>query len=169
MSPSESAAFLKLVERSGPDLASIVRRRVRPAEEAAEILQDIWVSAWAALPSRPADQPLEPWLIAIALNKCRDWARRSAVRVRAAPLLALPPETPCGAESALIREESLALLSGAIARLPASLRSPLELSALEEMTQADVARRLGVSVKAVETRVRRARQNLRAALEPALA
>jgi RNA polymerase sigma-70 factor (ECF subfamily) len=49
----------------------------------------------------------------------------------------------------------------AISRLPAALREPLVLHTVEGMSQAETAQALGVSEKAVETRLRRARLRLR--------
>ncbi len=44
--------------------------------------------------------------------------------------------------------------------LPAALREPLLLCTVEEMRQSDAAALLGISTKAVETRIRRARAKL---------
>ena len=54
----------------------------------------------------------------------------------------------------------LVRINAAIASLPASLRPVLLLRAIEQMSQADTARVLGISEKAVETRLYRARSRL---------
>jgi RNA polymerase sigma-70 factor (ECF subfamily) len=51
----------------------------------------------------------------------------------------------------------LRALAKAIATLPASIKEPLLLQVFEELSQAEIGRTLGISEKAVETRIRRAR------------
>jgi RNA polymerase sigma-70 factor (ECF subfamily) len=55
-----------------------------------------------------------------------------------------------------------------VAALPAELRQPLILAVYEELPQAEIAAILNCSVKAVETRIYRARQQLRATLASAV-
>ena len=42
--------------------------------------QEAFFAAWLALSRYDPEQPFEAWLRRIALNKCRDRARRNAVR-----------------------------------------------------------------------------------------
>jgi RNA polymerase sigma-70 factor (ECF subfamily) len=56
-------------------------------------------------------------------------------------------------------------VQAAISKLPPELRLPLILSQYEERPQAEIANILGCSVKAVETRIYRAKQLLRKDLE----
>jgi RNA polymerase sigma factor (sigma-70 family) len=65
-----------------------------------------------------------------------------------------------GGEQALLSSHRRAALEAAIARLPASIKEPLILTCLEDFSQQAAADLLGVSVKAVETRVYRARRKL---------
>jgi RNA polymerase sigma-70 factor (ECF subfamily) len=52
----------------------------------------------------------------------------------------------------------------AVAALPVELKQPLILAVYQDLPQAEIATILKCSVKAVETRIYRARQQLRAAL-----
>jgi RNA polymerase sigma-70 factor (ECF subfamily) len=104
------------------------------------------------------------------LNKCRDWARRRAVRSffwSAKPIEAddnLESDAPSPAREAAGRAE-LAEVERAIADLPSALREVLILRTIEELNQAETAVVLGISEKAVETRLYRARARLRASLK----
>jgi RNA polymerase sigma factor (sigma-70 family) len=60
----------------------------------------------------------------------------------------------------LADRQALAITMRAIANLPASLKEPLVLRTIEGMSQAETAQILGISEKAVEMRVYRARQKL---------
>lgn len=57
-----------------------------------------------------------------------------------------------------------AAVRAAVAALPGELREAIVLFEYEEMSQAEIAAMLGCSVKAVESRVARAKEKLRAAL-----
>ena len=106
----------------------------------------------------------------IALNKCHDWARRRAVRrffAFARPLedaFDVADSAP-GPEAALASAAEVARIQQAIAALPAALKEPLILCSIEGMEQEAAAALLGISRKAVETRIYRARQKLGQALE----
>jgi RNA polymerase sigma factor (sigma-70 family) len=158
-------AFPVLMARYEGKVRGLIGRRVRSHEDAEDLTQDTLASAWAALQTYPASRPFEIWLVCIALNKCRDWGRRRAVRQRGAIYL---PELEMGithdAEDDLIEAESAGQFHRALRTLPAQLREPLVLTAMEEFSQRDAARELGITVKAVETRVRRAKQQMRLCL-----
>jgi RNA polymerase sigma-70 factor (ECF subfamily) len=64
----------------------------------------------------------------------------------------------------LERAERAAAVRDAVAALPVELREALVLFEYEELTQAEIAATLGCTVKAVESRVARAREKLRGAL-----
>ena len=68
-------------------------------------------------------------------------------------------------ETQALDRDALSHTLAAIARLPAALREPLLLCTIDALSQAEAAEALGVSVKTIETRVRRARRALGAMLE----
>jgi RNA polymerase sigma-70 factor (ECF subfamily) len=159
-------AFPVLMRRYEPALRGMIQRRVRSPEDAADLVQETLLSAWAALQTYTPQRPFQVWLIHIALNKCRDWGRRRTVRLKSAIYLDdfAPDAEPC-AEAVLIQAEDMAVFQGALGSLPDALRQPLMLTALAGLSQRDAADQLGVTVKGVETRVRRARLALRHALD----
>lgn len=71
------------------------------------------------------------------------------------------PSPDAGAERVLVDQERCAMLEKLIAALPDSLRDPLVLSTIEELTPREVAAALGISEAAVRSRAFRARQILR--------
>ena len=64
------------------------------------------------------------------------------------------------AEARWMAEQELVALDRAIAGLPRALKEPLLLTVFEGLSQAEAGRELGISAKAVETRVYRARRAL---------
>lgn len=163
----EDRAFAELLRRHKPGIYGFVRRYVSDADAAVDVVQDTFVAAWRALARYDARRPFPVWLRAIALNKCRDRARRIAVRrfilgekdEQSAEALAQPDPQPYG-EAKLIPAERRAVFQKAIDQLPPKLKEPLLLTYFDDLTQQETADLLGVTVKTVETRLYRARQRL---------
>lgn len=164
------AGFSWLLERHRAAVFRYARAQVRDEDEALDITQECFVSAFAALRRYDPARPFRTWLLAIAVNKCRDWARRRAVRrflSFAHPFeegFSVSDDAP-DPEAALAAAQDMDRLRAALAALPANLREPLLLCTVEEMSQAQAAEVLGVNRKAVETRIYRARIRLAELLE----
>ncbi|MEO6388663.1 MAG: RNA polymerase sigma factor [Croceibacterium sp.] len=158
-------AFRELMTRYREPVFRLVRATTGDPSEALDLTQEVFISAFFALHRFDTSRPLAVWLRKIALNKCRDWARRRKVRsffTRAAPLelaYSIAADVVPHDLAAADRAE-LARVTAAIGNLPTRLREVLVLCAVDELTQADAAAVLGVTVKAVETRLYRARVRL---------
>jgi RNA polymerase sigma factor CnrH len=167
----DDAAFALLVSRHKGWAYQFVRRYVGNSADAYDVLQDTFFSAWRALARYEPDRPFEFWLRRIALNKCRDRNRRETVRrLIGAPGSGAAPaeiEDPSpGPSDVTAGDQELRLLERYIAKLPASLMEPLLLTALEGLSQEEAGKLLGVSAKAIETKVYRARLRLVAIFGP---
>lgn len=166
----DAQAFAAIITRYKAPLYRFIRRYVRDDDGAYDLLQQSYVSAWLSLPRYDTGRSLRTWLQTIALNKCRDQARRLKVR-RLLSGVGLVGEASNvadqrpNAEDELLRDERERALATAIADLPRQLKEPLVLTVFGELSQADAGRQLGISVKAVETRVARARRKLADVLE----
>jgi len=164
----DRGAFDHLVQRYQEPLYRLIRRYVGDHAETYDLLQETFVAAWQGLSRYDPQRPALAWLRRIALNKCRDWSRRRAVRrffygaapLEAAELKASQPAEPSTHDS----EAALARLDRAISQLPAQLKEPLLLTAFEGLSQEAAGQALGITPKAVETRVYRARKQLAALL-----
>ena len=166
------AAFSHLMQRHGRHLHGVIARRLRDPEDVRDAVQDTHIAAWRALQQYDTGRSFEAWITTIALNKCRDSARRRAARLGMLSRLqwdavhdGKAANEERGVERWLIGRESVHCLGRALQALPAQLRAPLLLTTVREHSQELVARKLGLTRKAVEMRVRRARQHLSRALE----
>ena len=161
----DQQAFGALVTRYKSPLYGYVRRYVGNADDAHDLLQQTFLSAWLAFGGYDARRPLGVWLRAIARNKCRDHGRKSKImrllmipdRGTAASQVADARPNP---EERWIDEEGLRAMDRAIAGLPRALKEPFLLTAFEGLSQIKAGHELGISAKAVETRVYRARRRL---------
>ena len=158
-------AYGELLARHRASVFRLARANTSDDDAALDVTQEAFIAAFAALKSYDESRPFKTWVSRIALNKCRDWARRRAVRRFFS--FALPIEAADAvsddsvpADQQLADRAELARVREAIAKLPSAIREPLVLRTIEGLTQAEAAEVLGISEKAVETRLYRARMKL---------
>lgn len=165
------AAFGEIVRRHREPLFRLARSHTGDADEALDLVQETFVSAYRSLARYDPERPLRTWLSAIALNKCRDWGRRRTVRRFLT--FARPLDDPAagqvadpapGPDAEADDRAALGRVARAVSELPARLKEVLILRAVEGLSQAQTAALLKVSPKAVETRLHRARSRLAALL-----
>lgn len=156
------AALHGIMERWRSKVAGFLMRMTGCEETAQDLAQETFVRVWQARHRYEPGGRFSTWLFSIAANLARNHLRWRS-RHPEAPL----PEddvrldgAPDPAGSAEAREQ-LRAVRKAIAGLPAELREALVLSVYQEMPHAEIAGVLGCSAKAVETRIYRARQQLR--------
>ena len=162
-------AYRALLARHREGVFRLIRATTGDPHEALDITQETFIAAFAALARYDGERPFSVWVKQIALNKCRDWARRRRVRsffTRAVPLevaFDLADDAVPADVQAADRAE-LARVAAAMAQLPARLREALVLRTVDGLSQAEAAEVLAVSEKTIETRLFRARAKLKALL-----
>lgn len=161
----EQAAYSELVRRHRDWIYRLIRHHIGDPDEALDVTQNCFVAAFSALGRYDPERPFRLWIARIAINKCNDWARRRAVRrflSFAAPsgTVEQVADDAVPVDETLGGKQELERAMRAIASLPASLKEPLILRTLEGLGQAETARVLRISEKAVETRLYRARRKL---------
>ena len=168
----DERAFAVLVGRYKAPLYRLLRRYTGDADEAQEAVHEAFIAAWAAIGRYDPERPFLAWLRSIAINKARDRGRRSMFRrlffgVSADSVDVLKtPDAAKPADEAMIVRQQAAALDQAVSCLPANLKAALLLTAFEGLSQFEAGEVLGISVKAIETRTRRARQILARTLDP---
>jgi RNA polymerase sigma factor (sigma-70 family) len=159
----DRVAFEALIRQEKAALYAFVRRYVGDADQAYDILQEAFIAAWRAIGRYDPGRPFGVWLRRIALNKCRDHARSAAVRRLIQGAFAADPAvqaSPAKTEADTGLEGRLARLDRLIPRLPAIYKDPLLLTTTGGLSHEEAAQVLGVSSKAVEMRLYRARRLL---------
>jgi RNA polymerase sigma-70 factor (ECF subfamily) len=174
----DAAAFEELVRSVGPRLLAVTRRLLRNEDDARDAVQDAFLSAYRGLPAFDGNCQLLTWLHRIAVNAALMKLRRSRRRPEAHIDDLLPEFDDTGHHLssiepwrpepllALEREETRNRVRAAIDGLPDSYRTVLLLRDIEEMSTEETAQVLGLSGNAVKVRLHRARQALRALLDP---
>jgi RNA polymerase sigma-70 factor (ECF subfamily) len=165
----DEGAYRELLSRHKAAVYRLIVKHIGDTDEAMDLTQESFVAAFSALDRYDGTRPFRVWISRIALNKCRDWGRRRKVRAffsRALPLEIahhVASEIPSPDMEVGDRLE-LARVRAAVAALPANLREVLLLRGLDEISQSEAAAMLDVSEKTVETRLYRARAQLKALL-----
>jgi RNA polymerase sigma-70 factor, ECF subfamily len=172
----DEAAYAQLVREQTPALLRVTSRLLRSDDEARDAVQDAFVAAFRALPRFRAESRLGTWLYRIAINAAlaRLRARASVDEVSLDEWLprfvedghAAEPSEPWPADAGAERREVRERVRAAIDRLPDSYRTVVLLRDIEELTTDEAAQALGISTGAVKVRLHRARQALRALLDP---
>ena len=168
----DQAAFTTLMARHKHWLLRSIRRHIGDGDEALDVLQESFVSAWFAIRTFDLQRPFDIWLRRIALNKCRDHGRRALVYRAATGAFSLIAQIT-GAHvqkptDRLTADRAFTSLHDAIATLPGAIRYPLVLTALEGLSHKEAAEVLNLTPKAIEVRIYRARKALGEILSPDL-
>lgn len=160
------AAFAEIMRRYRQPVFRLASACLGNADEALDLVQETFVSAHQALPRYDRDRSMKAWLSTITINKCRDWARKRAVRrflSFAAPVdryAEAVVDDQVAIDVAAADRQELDQVTRAISTLPMNLKEALVLRTIEGLSQAETAEVLSISQKAVETRVYRARARL---------
>jgi len=168
----DDRAFEELVRTFGGRLLAVARRFVRQDEDAQDIVQSAYMSAFRALDQFEGNCQLSTWLHRIVVNtalmKLRSKRRRPEESIE--DLLPAFQEdghhvdqfadwtTP--ADQLIERNETRATVRACIDRLPDNYRTVLLLRDIEERSTQDVADALSMTATAVKVRLHRARQAL---------
>ena len=144
----------------------------RNPHDAEDVMQDVLAALLSSLSKFRGQSSLSSWAYVVARHSCARRRKRAARQQslegedgRLPELVDPAAETERSAERRELREA----LEQAIAELPDSLRHVLVLRDVEGLSAADVARELGLGVRAVKSRLHRARAALRDRLAPLVA
>jgi RNA polymerase sigma-70 factor (ECF subfamily) len=148
-------------------LKAYIGRRVSSAEDRDDLVQDVLLRVHRGADGLKGRDAAGAWIYRIAQNAIVDHWRRhrrslpvTADEAEAAiARLALPEDDGDGLQQALA-----AYVASLVPGLPSPYRETLALTELQGLTNAEAARRLGVSLSAVKSRVLRGRKLLRAAV-----
>ena len=149
-------SFEALLADCRPAVERYVRFRMPTPHDAEDVLQEIYAAAAQGSPALTDPARFKAWLLGIARHKCNDYfrARRPEIPVDALAIRGIEPERPGRDHTSAVRET--------MARLSPADRRMLYLFYWLELPQKEIARRLGVPVGTVKSRLHAARERFRA-------
>jgi RNA polymerase sigma-70 factor (ECF subfamily) len=174
----DAGAYETLVRTHMPMMLRVARRFMHSEEDARDVVQDAFVSAFRSIGKFGSNAQLSTWLHRIVINaslmRLRTQRRRPEEdieeylpRFRDDGHQLQPTEAWSeNAETILQRTELVGIVRAAIDQLPDTYREVLLLRDIEELSTDEAAEVLGVTPNAVKVRLHRARQALRTLLDP---
>lgn len=157
-------AFDELVKRHAPKLHAVAKRIVG-AEEAHDVVQDAFISAYRALPKFLGESQFTTWMHRITLNCCY-------ARLRKHPEMSADLGLPLDASDARVtpvevseNRDLRSALEAALTRINKDFRETFVLIEFGQLDYASAAQVLQVELGTVKSRMNRARASLRDILE----
>ena len=161
----QQSAYGELVQRWAARLIAFLRARVLHADVAEDIAQECFFRAYRRLDSLSDPKKFGSWLLTIGNNAILDWRKakaRSEVQLSTvddSASMTIPAGEQPSDES--IRGEQQQLLFAAIRELPLLQRETILIYYFDDVTYAELAEMLDISVATVNARLSKARDALR--------
>lgn len=160
----DARAAETLVRKHLTRIHALAQRMLGDRAEAEDVAQEVFLRAWREAPKwRPGGAKFETWMHRVALNLCYDRLRRRREATDPDAGLTTPDPAPAADEVWLARQRAMRV-QAALAALPERQRAAIAMCHFEEMSQADAAAALELSVDALESLLARGRRTLRASL-----
>lgn len=170
------AAFEGLVERHRSRVFGLAQRMLNSPDDAAEVLQESFLSAYRNLANFRGDAQFGSWVYRIAANHALMRLRHRKVVNQVETPLEEPQFNERGslveqvsdfrdAEGDAIDKELRQAIDEAASRLGPEYREVFVLKDLEELSYEEIAELTGSTVPALKSRLHRARLSLRAAID----
>lgn len=156
--------FERVVDEHGPLIRRIARSYEMNRALVDEIVQDIYLALWQALPTFRGDSELKTFVVKIAHNRAISHVAKEARRPRAAELDEGIPDSATTPDEAAEHDEARNRLERAVAKLALGQRLVVTL-ALEGFSPPEIAAVLGIGVSAASVRLHRAKAALQLSLE----
>ena len=158
--------FEELYRAHAGRLYNLLFRMAGSAQEAEDLLQDVFLTAHRKLGGFRGDSSLGTWLYRMAVNLCLDFLRGRQARMAKATASLDEDDAPepAAAMPAIPTAVSRIDLDRAIAQLPDGCRTAFVLHDVEGFEHNEIATMLGVSEGTSKSQVHKARMKLRAML-----
>ena len=149
----DAAAVRALVERFQGEVFGLSLRLLGHRQDAEDVTQEVFLRVFRSLRRWDSSRPLRPWVMAIAVNRCRTWRANQARRPEVVDYLQdVAAATPAGDADELLRE-----IRDALAELRPDYRAVFSLFHEQGRPYDDIAQALGRPVGTIKTWLHRAR------------
>ena len=159
-------AFAELVRQYEKRVYHLALRMSGSREDADEIAQEAFLSAWRGLKFFRGESSFSTWIYRLTTNAAIDYLRRERKQGQSVSLddeetFAEPPARDPGPQGQAERRELRRLLQQGLLSLSAEHRQVLLLRELEGMSYEEIAQALDLDLGTVKSRIARAREKLR--------
>jgi RNA polymerase sigma-70 factor, ECF subfamily len=166
---SNEAALAQLYDGTSSMVYSLALRVVRDPSSAEDITIEVYLQVWRSAASYdPERGEVLPWLATLARSRAIDYlrarkARRSELEDNIHEIAELRDSRP-NPELECITAGNSRLLHSAIGKLSSEQREVMELAYFSELSHSEIAKRTGLPLGTVKTRIRSGMMDLRQSL-----
>ena len=164
-------ALADLYDRHASIVFGLAKRIVSRPEDAEEVVQDVFAQVWREAARYSGTRAtVAGWIVMLTRARAIDRLRSRRARPDLdrgedpSPAMALSAATP-DPEVETLSAEQARVVAGAVATLPDTQRSLLDLAYFEGLSHTEIAERTGVPLGTVKTRIRSAMETLRQRLD----
>jgi len=160
--------FTEIVEKYTNLVYNVALRMTGNPQDAEDVVQEVFLSVYKALPRFRADAQVSTWLYRIAVNACLMKARKeknARYLVDAGYEDIDIPDWSESPEKAALNAELHGAIREGLARLPPDLRAAVVLRDVQGLSGEEAAAAAGVPVATLKTRLHRGRLLLRKYLQ----
>jgi RNA polymerase sigma-70 factor (ECF subfamily) len=155
----DAEAVRPLIERYQHPLAALLQRALGRSPDVDDVFQETWIRVVRSAHRYDPAQRFSAWLFAIAWNLVKDrWSRRVDTADVDLAAMVSPERSP---EEQAVAEDRAARVREMVARLPERLAQAILLRYFEELTEKEVAERLGIPVGTVKSRIHHGLKRMR--------
>jgi RNA polymerase sigma factor (sigma-70 family) len=149
----EAAAIQALVERFQAEVFGLCVRLLHHRHDAEDVTQEVFLRVFRSLKGWDKTRPLKPWVMGIAVNRCRTWLSQRSRRPELVDYLHETVPGPVADDSAeLLRE-----IREALAEVRLEYRTVFVLFHEQGQPYEDIARAMDRPVGTIKTWLHRAR------------
>jgi RNA polymerase sigma factor (sigma-70 family) len=157
LAAGEEGAIEACYSALGPMVLGYLRRFV-PPDDAQDVLQRVFYEVWRNRDRYDPSRSLEAWVLGIARKRAIDQLRRRHANI--VPIEELRDIAGDDGRELAERYARASEVRGALERLPAKQREVLTLAYFADLTQTQIAERLGVPLGTVKARAFRGLRRL---------
>ena len=106
------ASARELVERFQSDVLAVCRRLLASEHDAEDVAQEVFIRVFRSMNRWDTERPLRPWILGIAVNRCRTWIGKRARAPSLADYLDDAPDRKPADDSAELAGELRAAVDG---------------------------------------------------------
>lgn len=152
----DPAACRELVERFRNDVYGVCQRLLAHAHDSEDVTQEVFLRVFRSLARWDSARPLRPWVLGIAVNRCRTWVGRRASRPEPVDYLHETPDRRPADDTNELRTE----IRAAVDDLRPEYREVFVLFHEHGQSYEDIAAAVDRPVGTVKTWMHRARLEL---------